>query len=118
MIGDNKMLKIHDLTKVYGKSTVKALDGVSLEVEAGEIFGFIGPNGAGKTTLIKVLTGILPFNDGKVEICGEDVKKNPRKAKLNVGYVPDSHIIFDKLTGNHNLMPAAKAFEAEIRPHP
>lgn len=93
------MLKITDLTKVYGKSTVKALDSVSLEVSPGEIFGFIGPNGAGKTTLIKVLTGILPFNEGTVEICGEDVKKNPRKAKLNVGYVPDSHIIYDKLTG-------------------
>ena len=93
------MLKIRNLTKVYGKSTVKALDDVSLELKKGEIFGFLGPNGAGKTTMIKVLTGILPYGEGSIEICGEDLHKNPRAAKLNVGYVPDSHIVFDKLTG-------------------
>lgn len=93
------MLKIENLVKVYGKSTVRALDDVSLELKPGEIFGFIGPNGAGKTTLIKVLTGILPYNGGSVRVCGEEVKKNPKAAKLNIGYVPDSHIIFDKLTG-------------------
>ena len=93
------MLKIANLTKVYGKSTVKALDDVGFELRKGEIFGFIGPNGAGKTTLIKVLTGILPYKDGVVEVCGEDVNKNPQAAKRNIGYVPDSHIIFDKLTG-------------------
>ena len=62
------MLKIRNLTKVYGKSTVKALDDVSLELKKGEIFGFLGPNGAGKTTMIKVLTGILPYGEGSIEI--------------------------------------------------
>ncbi len=93
------MLDIKNLTKVYGKSDVKALDNVTLKLREGEIFGFLGPNGAGKTTMIKVLTGILPFNDGSVEICGEDIKRNPKAAKMNIGYVPDSHIIFDKLSG-------------------
>ncbi len=93
------MLDIKNLTKVYGKSDVKALDDVTLKLREGEIFGFLGPNGAGKTTMIKVLTGILPFNDGSVEICGEDIKRNPKAAKMNIGYVPDSHIIFDKLSG-------------------
>lgn len=93
------MLDIKNLTKVYGKSDVKALDNVTLKLNEGEIFGFLGPNGAGKTTMIKVLTGILPFNEGSVEICGADIKRNPKAAKMNVGYVPDSHIIFDKLSG-------------------
>lgn len=93
------MLKITNLTKIYGKSSVKAIDDLSLELKPGEIFGFIGPNGAGKTTLIKVLTGILPFNAGFVEVCGADLVRRPRDAKVNIGYVPDSHIIYDSLTG-------------------
>lgn len=75
------MIEIYNLTKIYKSSTVKAVDNVSLKVEGGEIFGFLGPNGAGKSTTIKCLTGILPFNEGHIKICGADIKEEPVKAK-------------------------------------
>lgn len=93
------MLKINGLTKIYGRSDVKAVDDLSLEVESGEIFGFIGPNGAGKSTTIKCVTGITGFNAGTIEVNGFDVKKNPIEAKRSIGYVSDSHVVYDKLTG-------------------
>lgn len=97
------ILTITNLTKTYSKGTVKAVDKISLEVKAGEIFGFLGPNGAGKSTTIKCLTGILPFESGHINICGYDLLDNPIEAKKSIGYVPDSHIIYDKLTGNEYL---------------
>lgn len=93
------MLKINGLTKIYGRSDVKAVDDLSLEVESGEIFGFIGPNGAGKSTTIKCVTGITGFNAGTIEVNGFDVKKNPIEAKRSIGYVSDSHVVYDKLIG-------------------
>lgn len=93
------MLKINGLTKIYGRSDVKAVDDLSLEVESGEIFGFIGPNGAGKSTTIKCVTGITGFNAGTIEVNGFDVRKNPIEAKRSIGYVSDSHVVYDKLTG-------------------
>ena len=93
------MLKIEHLTKSYAKSNVKALDDLNLELKEGEIFGFLGPNGAGKTTTIKILTGVLTFEGGKVSICGHDIKADAIEAKKSFGYVPDTHIIYDKLTG-------------------
>ncbi len=93
------MLKINGLTKIYGRSDVKAVDDLTLDVERGEIFGFIGPNGAGKSTTIKCVTGITGFNAGSIEVNGFDVVKNPLDAKRSIGYVSDSHIIYDKLTG-------------------
>lgn len=93
------MLKINGLTKIYGRSDVKAVDDLSLEVESGEIFGFIGPNGAGKSTTIKCVTGITGFNAGTIEVNGFDVRKNPIEAKRSIGYVSDSHVVYDHLTG-------------------
>lgn len=93
------MLKINGLTKIYGLSDVKAVDNLSLEVESGEIFGFIGPNGAGKSTTIKCVTGITGFNAGTIEVNGFDVRKNPIEAKRSIGYVSDSHVVYDQLTG-------------------
>lgn len=93
------MLSIKNLTKSYAKSDVKALDDVNLELKPGEIFGFLGPNGAGKTTAIKIISGILSFEKGEVEICGHDIVKDGLNAKKEMGYVPDNHIIYDKLTG-------------------
>lgn len=97
------MLKINGLTKIYGRSDVKAVDDLSLEVESGEIFGFIGPNGAGKSTTIKCVTGITGFNAGTIEVNGFDVRKNPIEAKRSIGYVSDSHVVYDQLTGRNTL---------------
>lgn len=93
------MLTIDNLTKKYLKSDVKAVDGLSLEIENGEIFGFLGPNGAGKSTTIKCLTGILPFSEGDIMLDGVSLLKNPIEVKMNIGYVPDTHDFYERLTG-------------------
>ncbi len=93
------MLKVEGLTKKYPKSDRYSVKDISFEVKAGEIFGFLGQNGAGKSTTIKCLTGILPFDSGTIEICGHDIVKDPIGAKLEMGYVPDNHSVYEKLTG-------------------
>lgn len=93
------MLKVEHLKKIYPKSDRVAVDDISFELRPGEIFGFLGQNGAGKSTTIKCLTGILPFDEGKIEICGYDIVKDPINAKMNMGYVPDNHSVYEKLTG-------------------
>ncbi len=97
------MLTIRNLTKTYAKSNKKAVDNLSLELHPGEIFGFVGPNGAGKTTTIKALTGILRFEEGQIEIAGNDIQKAPLAAKREIGFVPDNHTAYDKLTGMEYL---------------
>ncbi len=108
------MLKIEHLTKSYAKSSVKALDDLNLELKEGEIFGFLGPNGAGKTTTIKILTGVLPFEDGKVSVCGHDIKSDSIAAKKNFGFVPDTHIIYDKLTGREYVDFMADIYGVDV----
>jgi len=93
------MLSIKNASKTYAKQSIRAVDGLNLDLRPGEIFGFLGPNGAGKTTTIKMAIGILEFDEGSIEVCGFDIKKDPIKAKMNIGYVPDSHVVYDKLTG-------------------
>ena len=104
------MLKITNLSKRYGNSTIKSVDNLSLELKAGEVFGFLGPNGAGKSTTIKSIIGILPFEEGEVEICGVDLVKNPLEAKQNIGYVPDNHAVFERLTGREYVNHIANLY--------
>ncbi|AKI97544.1 ABC transporter ATP-binding protein [Kosmotoga pacifica] len=92
------MIKLNKVTKVYA-GEVKAVNHLSLEVKAGEIFGFLGPNGAGKTTTIKMITGVIKPTEGKVEVCGIDIQKEPVKAKRLIGYVADEPIVMEKLKG-------------------
>lgn len=108
------MLKIEHLSKSYAKSAVKAVDDLSLELRPGEIFGFLGPNGAGKTTTIKMLTGILSYEEGNISICGHDLKTEAMEAKRNIGYVSDSHIVFDKLTGREYIDFMADVYGVDI----
>ena len=93
------MLKLSHISKAYNKSEVRAVDDLSLELKPGEIYGFLGPNGAGKTTTIKMLSGILSCDEGDIEICGYDLRRDPINAKKNLGYVSDNDVIYDKLTG-------------------
>ena len=92
------MIKFKNVTKVYNK-TIKAVNNVSFEVRGGEIVGFTGPNGSGKTTTIKMLTGILPPDSGKIKINGFDIKKNMIQAKSSIGYIADSPDMFLRLKG-------------------
>lgn len=93
------MLKVEGLLKKYPKSDRIAVNDISFETRPGEIFGFLGKNGAGKSTTIKCLTGILPFDGGSIQVCGYDIAKDPIQAKMNMGYVPDNHSVYEKLTG-------------------
>ncbi|WP_029688761.1 ABC transporter ATP-binding protein [Thermoanaerobacter sp. A7A] len=93
------MLILEDVSKTYYGCGKKAVDSLNLDVHEGEIFGFLGPNGSGKTTTVKIITGILKPDKGKVLVNGYDVIKEPLKAKEKIGYVPDNPDIFSKLTG-------------------
>lgn len=92
------MISINNVTKTYG-SGIKAVDGLTLEIRKGEIFGFLGPNGAGKTTTIKMVTGILPPDEGSIHINGHDMAKNPISAKMEIGFVSDDPNVFERLKG-------------------
>ena len=95
------LIEIRHLVKRYGDKL--AVDDVSLEVHAGEIFGFLGPNGAGKTTTIKVAIGLLQPSAGEVRVAGWDIQKEPLRAKAASGYVPDEPTLYPKLSGRELL---------------
>ena len=95
------MIQLIDLTKRYGK--LVALNGLNLEVPAGQIFGFLGPNGAGKTTTIRVMMGILKATSGRVLLDGHDVVSEAQAAKAIAGFIPDRPFIYEKLTGGEFL---------------
>ena len=92
------MLKIVGLTKTYNK-TVRAVDGLNLKVNAGEIYGFIGHNGAGKSTTIKAIVGALGFEGGEIYIDGKSITEFPIECKKVMAYIPDNPDIYDHLTG-------------------
>ncbi|MBQ2955099.1 MAG: ABC transporter ATP-binding protein [Clostridia bacterium] len=92
------MLSIRNLSKTY-KGGKKAVDGLSLDVQAGDIFGFIGHNGAGKSTTIKSIAGVLDFEEGEILIDGRSVKAEPTECKRMIAYVPDNPDLYDHLTG-------------------
>jgi len=105
---ENVLIRTDQLTKHYG--TVHAVNGLNLEVCAGEIFGFLGPNGSGKTTTIKMLTGLLEPSTGQAFICGHDIIKEPSKAKALLAYVPDQPKIYGKLTAREFLILMADLY--------
>ena len=102
------MIEIHDLTKKYGDFT--AVDGLSLTVAPGEIFGFLGPNGAGKTTTIRILAGLSLPTSGEARVGGHDVVRDAIAAKRLVGYVPDRPYLYEKLTGRELLQFIASLY--------
>ncbi len=104
------MIKITNFSKTYGLNKHKAVDNFSLEVKAGEVFGFLGHNGAGKSTLIKCMVGIQSITEGKIEICGYDIEKQPLQAKLQIGYVSDNHAVYENLTGREYISYVADLF--------
>ena len=92
-----KILQIEHLTKRYGRKT--AVDDLSLDVYAGDIYGFIGQNGAGKTTTLRAVTGILAFDEGDALICGNSIKQKPVLCKQLTAYIPDNPDLYEYLTG-------------------
>jgi ABC-2 type transport system ATP-binding protein len=98
---DNVMLTLDRLAKRY--NDFLAVDDLSLEVPSGELFGFLGPNGAGKTTTIKMICGLLKPTAGTVKIGGFDIQDQPIQAKALLGLVPDTPVLYKKLTGKELL---------------
>ncbi len=92
------MLSINHLSKTY-KGGKKAVDDLSLTVEAGDIFGFIGHNGAGKSTTIKAVAGVLDFEAGEIMIAGHSIKEEPLLCKQLIAYIPDDPELYEHLTG-------------------
>ena len=90
------MLEIKELRKAYGK--FHALNGLTMTVGEGALYGFVGPNGAGKTTAIKIMTGLLEADSGQVLIDGRDVTDFEGGLKPQIGYVPDFFGVYDNLT--------------------
>ncbi len=85
-------ISVSQVVKMFG--TQAALNGVSFEAKKGEVIGFLGPNGAGKSTMMKIITGYIPSNSGKVSVCGFDVNEQPLEVKSRVGYLPEHNPLY------------------------
>ena len=96
-----RIIETTALSKEYGSR--RALDGLSLSVEEGDIFGFLGPNGAGKTTTIRILSGLLAPTDGRALLAGIDVTRHPQAIKRIVGVLPESQGYYDWMSGEEYL---------------
>jgi len=106
------MLSIKNLTKTY-KNGKEAVSDLTLEIEAGDIYGFIGPNGAGKTTTIKAVVGIMDFDYGEITIDGHSVKEESILCKSITAYIPDNPDLYDHLTGIQYLNFIGDIFKVE-----
>lgn len=95
------MILLENIVKQYGRFT--AVDGVSLEVKAGEIHGFLGPNGAGKTTTLRMIAGLLKPTAGRIVVNGHDLATEAESAKASLGFIPDRPFIYEKLTAGEFL---------------
>lgn len=103
------MIKFENVSKIFGKD-FKAVDSLDLEIGEGKIYGFLGPNGAGKTTTLKMLTGILTPDNGKITINGLDIVDNANEAKKEFAFVSDDPDMFLKLKGIEYLNFIGKVY--------
>lgn len=90
------LLEVSELRKHYGG--VPAVNGLSFSVQAGELYALVGPNGAGKTTTLNMLAGLLHPDAGTITIAGVPLRQQPRKAKMQIAYVPDEPALYSRLT--------------------
>ena len=86
---------IQNVSKEFGNQ--RALGGVTLTLNRGEVVGLLGPNGAGKSTLMRIIAGYLPPTSGHVEVCGFDVMDAPLEAKRQVGYLPERNPVYEDM---------------------
>ncbi len=99
------IMEITNLTKNYGKH--RGIEGVSFQVEKGEIFGFLGPNGAGKSTTIRSILGLIHCKEGSIRVCGQDAIKNREKVLRHIGYMPSEAWFYQGMTIREILKIAA-----------
>lgn len=98
---DKNVIQVEDLSKLFGDFA--AVNNISFQVKAGEIFGFLGANGAGKTTAMKMLIGISSPTSGKATVAGFDVYKEAESIKKNIGYMSQKFALYDDLTVKENI---------------
>ena len=106
------MVSVDDLRKNYGRTT--ALDGISLNVREGEIYGIIGPDGAGKTSLFRILATLLLPDGGQATVDGLDVVKDYRELRRRIGYMPGRFSLYQDLSVEENLQFFASVFNTTI----
>lgn len=95
------MIRAENLSRRFG--AVQAVQGLTLEVRAGEIFALVGPDGAGKTTALRLLAGLLDADEGRAEICGRDVQRDPDAVKDRLGYMAQRFGLYQDLTVEENI---------------
>jgi len=100
------MITVENLTKRYASKT--AIEGMSFQVEKGEILGFLGPNGAGKTTTMRIITGFMPATEGRVKVDGFDVFEKPLEVRRRIGYLPENPPLYTEMTVSGYLRFVAK----------
>jgi ABC-2 type transport system ATP-binding protein len=100
------LIKVENLTKRYAAKT--AIDGMSFEVQKGEILGFLGPNGAGKTTTMRIITGFMPASGGSVKVDGYEVFDNPLDVRRRIGYLPENPPLYPEMNVEGYLRFVAK----------
>jgi len=119
---DDVLIKVEQLTRCYGVQTSgvrtglrsagdasrPAVDNISFEVRRGEVLGFLGPNGAGKSTTMRMITGNLAPGHGRITINGIDILDQPKKAKADIGFLPELPPLYRELTVNEYLQFCAR----------
>ncbi len=108
----------HELTRRFGDFT--AVDHITFDVRAGEVFGFLGANGAGKTTAMRMLTGLLAPSDGRATVAGNDVYTEAEAIKRSIGYMSQRFSLYDDLTVRENIVLYGGIYDltdAEIAEH-
>ena len=109
---DEAVVRARDLVKTYGDEV--ALDGLSVTVQPGELFGFIGPDGAGKTTLFRILTSLLTPDSGTARVLGLDVVDEYRALRPRLGYMAGEFSLYPDLSVNENLQFYASVFGTRV----
>jgi ABC-2 type transport system ATP-binding protein len=106
-----KAIEVSNLTRDY--NGLRAVDGITFNVEPGEIFGFLGPNGAGKTTTIRMLTGQLLPTSGTGKVAGYDIVTERQQLKPRLGVVFDSQNIYERMSARENLVFFARLYRVQ-----
>ena len=117
-----KSIIAEELVKTYDKGTVRALDGLNLDVNEGTVLGILGPNGAGKTTTVRILSTLLRPDSGRATVAGIDVIKNPEKVREVIGLSGQYAAVDEILTGYDNLVMFGELYhlgkkQAVVRAH-
>lgn len=109
------MIEVKNVTKKYGK--VVAVDNISFQIEDGEIIGLLGPNGAGKSTTMNMITGFIEPTEGTIIVDGYDMSKRPKKAKREIGYMPEGVPLYTDMTVKEfvTYMAEIKKIDRKVR---